>query len=101
MDHIRLENAKNGYTVDGDGNRFNFSNPGIPGVHIYDNVWPDSMEFFNSLLTKDFWDLHDFLIMLSIQEKMVNKQILAGFIHIQKQINTFGQFLNHIVFIGI
>jgi len=59
MDQQRLENARNGYTVDSDGNRFNFTNPGIPGVHIYDNVWPDSMTFFNSLLTKEFWDLHE------------------------------------------
>lgn len=59
MDQIRLENAKNGYTVDGEGNKFYFTNPGIPGVHVYDNVWPESMNFFNQLLTKEFWDSHE------------------------------------------
>jgi hypothetical protein len=59
MDKGRLENAARGVTVDQNGREFAFTNPGIPGVHIYDNVWPNSMEFFNSLLSKEFWDAHE------------------------------------------
>jgi hypothetical protein len=59
MDQQRLSNAAQGFTEDADGNRFYFTNPGIPGVHIYDNVWPDSMPFFEGLLDKEFWDKHE------------------------------------------
>lgn len=55
MDQQRLENAKNGFTEDKDGNRYYFSSP-IPGLHIYDNVWPNSMDFKTKLLDKKFWD---------------------------------------------
>ena len=58
MDQQRLENAAQGFTMDQQGNKYYFTSP-IPGVHIYDNVWPNSMEFFNSLLSKEFWDKHE------------------------------------------
>lgn len=57
MDQQRMENAKNGFTEDANGNRFYFESP-IPGVHIYNNVWPNSMEFLNSTLSKEFWEKH-------------------------------------------
>jgi hypothetical protein len=55
MDHQRLENAARGVTVDQQGREFSFTSP-FPGMHIYDNVWPDSMEFFNRTLSKEFWE---------------------------------------------
>jgi hypothetical protein len=55
MDQQRIENAKRGVTVDQNGKEFKFTSP-FPGMHIYDNVWPDSMEFFNRTLTKEFWE---------------------------------------------
>lgn len=55
MDQDRLNNFLNGFTEDQKGNRFSFESP-IPGVHIYSNVWPNSMDFMNRLLTKEFWD---------------------------------------------
>lgn len=56
MDKQRLDNAARGVTVDQNGREFSFTNPGIPGVHIYDNVWPNAMDFFNKTLTKEFWE---------------------------------------------
>lgn len=55
MDQKRLENAAEGFTLDQQGNKYYFTSP-IPGVHIYDNVWENPMEFFNSLLNKEFWE---------------------------------------------
>jgi hypothetical protein len=55
MNEQRLSNFKNGFTEDKDGNKFAFTSP-VPGVHIYDNVWPKSMDFLNQLLNKDFWE---------------------------------------------
>lgn len=55
MDQHRLENAANGFTEDKDGNRFNFTSP-IPGLHIYDNVWSNSMIFMEKLTQKEFWE---------------------------------------------
>jgi hypothetical protein len=57
MDAKRMQDQADGYTSDSNGNRFKFTSP-IPGVHIYDNVWPNSMEFFNKTLTKEFWEEH-------------------------------------------
>ena len=37
MDSRKLENAKNGFTEDLEGNKFYFTSP-FPGMHIYDNV---------------------------------------------------------------
>jgi hypothetical protein len=55
MDQQRLQNAANGFTEDQNGNRYKFTSP-IPGLHIYDNVWPESMNFMTNLLDKKFWD---------------------------------------------
>ena len=57
MDQERLRMAAEGYTQDQQGNKYYFTSP-APGIHIYDNVWPDSMEFFNGLLKKEFWEEH-------------------------------------------
>lgn len=57
MDHERLRMAAEGYTQDQQGNKYYFTSP-APGIHIYDNVWPESMEFFNGLLNKEFWEEH-------------------------------------------
>jgi hypothetical protein len=51
----RIEDAKNGVTRSQKDNLFEFSSP-IPGVHVYDNVWPDSMKFLSRLDEDDYWD---------------------------------------------
>lgn len=55
MDSKRFENAANGFTEDENGNKFYFTSP-IPGVHIYDNVWPESMAFMEKITHKEFWE---------------------------------------------
>jgi hypothetical protein len=55
MDQQRLDNAKSGFTETSTGKRFNFTSP-VPGIHIYKNVWPTSMDTMNKLLTKEFWE---------------------------------------------
>lgn len=50
----RIEDAKNGITRSRRGNIFKYTSP-IPGIHIYDNVWPESKEFFDKLETEEFW----------------------------------------------
>ena len=55
MDQQRLQNAARGVTVNQEGKEFSFTSP-IPGLHIYDNIWPDSDAFFEKLLTKEFWE---------------------------------------------
>jgi hypothetical protein len=54
MDSRKLENAKNGFTEDLEGNKFYFTSP-FPGMHIYDNVWPEAMTFLERLLDPEFW----------------------------------------------
>jgi hypothetical protein len=54
MDQQRMQNAAEGFTQDQKGNRHKFERP-APGVHLYRDVWPDSMETMNKLLDKDFW----------------------------------------------
>jgi len=51
----RMQDAKNGVTRSQKGNVFKFSSP-IPGVHVYDNVWPNSMEFFEKLEEDHYWE---------------------------------------------
>jgi|DEB19_MinimDraft_3_1074340.scaffolds.fasta_scaffold58787_2 hypothetical protein len=55
MDQQRLNNAAQGFTENDKGERFYFESP-VPGLHIYNDVWPESMDFFNSLLKKEFWE---------------------------------------------
>ena len=55
MNKERLENAQNLVTKSRKGNAFSYESP-IPGVHIYSNVWPDSMNFFNKIDDDEYWD---------------------------------------------
>jgi len=55
MNKERLDNAKNLVTESRKGNVFAYESP-IPGVHIYSNVWPDSMEFFNKIDNDEYWE---------------------------------------------
>ncbi len=55
MDQRKLDNQANMVTESRLGNKFTFESP-IPGVHIYSNVWPDSMKFFEKLEDDSFWD---------------------------------------------
>lgn len=55
MNRERLEMAAKGYTEDQEGNKYYFTSP-APGIHVYDNVWPDSLNFFNNLLDENFWE---------------------------------------------
>jgi hypothetical protein len=50
----RIEDAKNGITRSQKGNIFKYTSP-IPGVHIYDDVWPDSIEFFKLIEEDSYW----------------------------------------------
>lgn len=58
MDDRKLENHKNNITESRKGNKFKFESP-IPGVHIYSDVWPNSMDFFNKIDTDEFWEDKD------------------------------------------
>jgi len=51
----RLEDAQSGFTRSRKGNVFLYESP-IPGVHIYSNVWPDSIDFFNKIDNDEYWD---------------------------------------------
>lgn len=53
-----MQNAAEGFTQDRDGKRYAFESI-VPGVHLYRNVWPNSMETMNMLLDKDFWKDRD------------------------------------------
>jgi hypothetical protein len=58
MDQQRMQNAAEGFTQDQEGNRYAFESV-APGIHLYRNVWPNSMETMNRLLDKDFWEDKD------------------------------------------
>jgi hypothetical protein len=51
----RLENAQNNVTKSRKDNVFPYESP-IPGVHIYSNVWPNSIDFFNKIENDEYWD---------------------------------------------
>lgn len=55
MHHEKMQDQLDGVTTSRKGNKFKFSSP-IPGVHIYDNVWPDSMDFIKKIETDEFWE---------------------------------------------
>lgn len=54
----KLEDAKNNVTTSRRGNKFSYESP-IPGVHIYSDVWPESMEWFKGLDQDSYWEQHD------------------------------------------
>ena len=58
MDDKKLANHANNITESRKGNQFKFESP-IPGLHIYNDVWPNSMNFFNKLDTPEFWESSD------------------------------------------
>jgi hypothetical protein len=55
MNTERLEDAQNRVTKSRKGNVFPYESP-IPGLHIYDNVWPNSMDFFNKIENDEYWE---------------------------------------------
>lgn len=55
MNSEKMADARNNVTTSQLGNKFSYESP-IPGVHIYSNVWPDAMKFFEKLDTQEFWD---------------------------------------------
>lgn len=55
MDKQKTANQLAGFTESRKGNKFNFTSP-LPGLHIYDNVWPDSMDFIREIEQDSFWD---------------------------------------------
>jgi len=55
MHHTKLEDHKNSVTTSKKGNKFKFTSP-IPGLHIYDNIWPESMDFIKRTETDEFWE---------------------------------------------
>jgi hypothetical protein len=55
MDDNKLANHANNITESRKGNKFEFESP-IPGVHIYSNVWPDSLRWFEMLDGDEYWE---------------------------------------------
>ena len=55
MDKNKLQNVTQNVTQSRKGNKFQYTSP-IPGLHIYDNVWETSLDFFKKLETQEFWD---------------------------------------------
>ena len=55
MDKNKLNNVTKNVTESRKGNKFPYTSP-IPGLHIYDNVWETSLDFFKKLETEEFWD---------------------------------------------
>jgi hypothetical protein len=51
----RIEDAKNGITRSQKGSIFRYTSP-IPGLHIYDNVWPNSIDFFKLIEEDSYWE---------------------------------------------
>lgn len=54
MHYEKFQDQQDGFTRSRRGNKFKFESP-IPGVHIYSDVWPNSMDFFNKIENDDFW----------------------------------------------
>lgn len=50
----KLQDAANNVTTSQKGNKFSFESP-IPGVHVYSDVWPDSMDFFKKIDDPTYW----------------------------------------------
>ncbi len=48
MDPIKLNNAKLNITESRKGTKFDHAQP-APGIHIYDNVWPDGFNYIKKL----------------------------------------------------
>lgn len=55
MHQSRIQDQENGITKSRSGKSFSFQSP-IPGVHIYDDVWPDSDSWFKLIETEEYWD---------------------------------------------
>lgn len=55
MDDNKLANHAQNITESRKGNRFEYESP-IPGVHIYSNVWPDSIKWFEMLDGDEYWE---------------------------------------------
>ena len=54
--HItKLQDQANGVTTSRSGKQFKFESP-IPGVHIYHDVWPDALKFFEKIETDEYWE---------------------------------------------
>lgn len=51
----RIEDAANKVTRSRKDNVFSYESP-IPGVHVYSNVWPNSMEFFERIEGDEYWE---------------------------------------------
>lgn len=58
MDPLKFKYQQEGFTESRNGERFYFSSP-FPGMHIYDNVWPDSMDFINEISKDEFWESNE------------------------------------------
>ncbi len=51
----KLRDAANNVTTSQAGKQFNFESP-VPGVHIYSDVWLNSMDFFSKIDGDEFWN---------------------------------------------
>lgn len=57
MDSQKLANHAAGVTESRKGNKFRFDSP-IPGVHVYSDVWPNSLEWFERLDGDEYWEIN-------------------------------------------
>lgn len=48
MDPIKLANSKDSITESRKGTRFKHTSP-APGIHVYDNIWPEGFDFVSKL----------------------------------------------------
>lgn len=55
MDDNKLANQAQNITESRKGNKFQYESP-IPGVHIYSNIWPNSIEWFEKLDGDEYWN---------------------------------------------
>lgn len=55
MDQGKLADKENSVTSSRKGNKFKYESP-FPGMHIYSDVWPDSMDFFKKIEEDTFWE---------------------------------------------
>lgn len=97
MHHTKLEDHKNGVTTSRKGNRFKFTSP-IPGLHIYDNIWPEAMKFIERSETEEFWqnEAEEYDVKWVREDYLVNEEFgkrgETCWIHYHKEIqDAFGE----------
>jgi hypothetical protein len=81
LDPIKLANSKINITESRKGNKFNHLLP-APGIHIYDNVWLNGLDFIKSLEKQNRFKREDYIVDSNGEEipKEVGKKGLSTWI---------------------